>query len=344
MSLAYKMPPRRRDGAGKPRKAGFEFEFGNLAVLNTAEALQKALGGNLTSSSPFEAVLRDSQVGKLKIERDAELLKSVQYRRWLSNLGVAFSPGSLAHEIESNIDSASSALIPCEVVTDPIAFDELAHIDTLTDTLEALGAEGTQEKLIYAFGLHINVSIPDSSPETLRRYLQAFLLLYAWFIEASDIDITRRFFTKYIDPFPVQYMSLVLDTEYAPTEEQLVAHYMEYNPTRNRALDMLPIFAGLQPDLVQAALPADERKLVKARPAFHFRLPDCKLDVPGWSAAQPWNQWVHIECLAHDEALLEELMAAWRRSSERFSLVPGTAWVMELTRILSEKYLTGLAG
>ena len=53
----------------------------------------------------------------------------------------------------------------------PLALDPAR--ETLTDTLRTLGAEGTQESFIYAFGLHINPSIPARDADTLRRFLQA---------------------------------------------------------------------------------------------------------------------------------------------------------------------------
>ena len=77
------MPPILTNPGAQARKAGFEFEFGNLPILQTAEALQAALGGELDSISPFEAVLHGSILGKLKVERDADILKSVKYRKWL---------------------------------------------------------------------------------------------------------------------------------------------------------------------------------------------------------------------------------------------------------------------
>ena len=159
----YRLPSLITDSSGAPRRAGFEFEFGNLPIVETAEALQKSLGGELDIKSPFEAVLQNSLLGKLKIERDADILKSTRYRSWLESLGVKFSPGTVAHGIETNIDNASRGLIPCEVVTEPIPFQDLDKLDILIDTLNTLGAEGTQESLIYAFGLHINPSIPDFS-------------------------------------------------------------------------------------------------------------------------------------------------------------------------------------
>lgn len=341
MSSAYLLPPLLTDEQGQPRRAGFEFEFGNLPILQTAEALQHRLGGDLDIRSPFEAVLQNSSIGRLKIERDADILKSVKYRKWLEQIGVEFSPGSLAHDIETNIDNASRILVPCEVVTDPIPFDQLEVLDGLVETLNSLGAEGTQHSLIYAFGLHINPSLPASDAGTLTRFLQAFLLLHSWIIESSNIDITRRFLTKYIDPFPQEYMELVLANTYAPAMDRLIGDYMQHNPTRNRALDMLPILCELDQAQVLEALNEDERKLVKGRPAFHYRLPDCKINVPGWSAAGAWNHWVYIEKLAADQGLLHELIGEWRLCNEKFSLAPKTSWTMRLTTILSRRFFEG---
>jgi len=338
MTNRYLLPPLLIDSSGRCRRAGFEFEFGNLPVTETARALQQSLGGELDLKSPFEAVLNGSALGRLKIERDAELLKSVKYRRWLQSLGVEFSPGSIAHEIESNIDNASRNLIPCEVVTDPIQLGDLAKLDILVDTLEQLGAEGTQQSFVYAFGMHINPSTPDNSSTTLVRYIQAFLLLHAWIIAASDIDMTRRFLTKYIDPFPPAYIELVLNSAYAPDESQFIKDYLEHNPTRNRALDMLPILCDMDRELVIGAVNEDERKLIKGRPAFHYRLPDCKLNVPGWSAAPAWNLWVVIEKLAMNNALREELMEQWRACNNKFSLLPNSAWVNRLGIVLGQKF------
>lgn len=341
MDIPYHLPAILEDANGNPRAAGFEFEFGNLPVVETAKALQNALGGDLEVISPFEAILTDTQVGKLKVERDADLLKSVRYRKWLQKMGVEFEPGTLAHDIETNIDSASSGLVPCEVVTAPIPFTELHKLDILGRTLSGLGAQGTGDSIRYAFGLHINPSLPDSSSTTLVRYIQAFLLLHAWIIEASSIDITRRFLTKYIDPFPQEYALLVLDPDYKPGQASLISDYMAHNPTRNRALDLLPILCDFNRNAVISALSEEERNLVKGRPAFHYRLPDCRVNEPGWSVALPWNQWVCIESLAADEALLGQLMQAWKESSSSVPLIGNLNWVLRLTSILSQKYLIG---
>ncbi|PLW69018.1 amidoligase family protein [Pseudohalioglobus lutimaris] len=340
MPANYLLPPRLIDQTGQTRRAGFEFEFGNLPIGEAARALHSSMGGELENISPFEALLHDSKVGKLRVERDANLLKSTRYRKWLETLGVEFTPGTLAHEIETNIDSASRVLIPCEVVTQPIPLAELNDLDTLVQALNELGAEGTQDSVIYAFGLHINASLPSTESVNILRHLQSFLLLHAWLVETAGTDLTRRYLTPYIDPFPQDYMEKVLDVAYRPAIDQLIDDYLEFNPTRNRALDMLPIFCELDRDRVMAGLPAEERKLVNARPAFHYRLPDCKVNVPGWSVASAWNHWVFIEKLADDDRLMNRLIDAWQTHYADFKLVQNTRWVMQLTTLIAEQYFT----
>ncbi len=340
MTERYQLPPRLYDRRGQMRCAGFEFEVGNLPVLRAARALQGAMGGELSVVSPFEAVLEDSLIGRLRVERDARLLKSVRYRSWLQKLGVDFSPGTLAHELETNLDSASALLVPCEVVTRPLPLHEMHLLDRLIDTMNAIGAEGTQVSPVYAFGMHINPSIPDASADTLRRYIQSYLLLSDWIIASSETDLTRRFFTKYIDPYPQPYVELLLDVDYRPDLAALIGDYLHHNPTRNRALDMLPILCGLESERVRAALPEEERALVSPRPAFHYRLPDCRINKPGWTPAMGWNQWVRIERLADDQALLAELIREWRLTREKYSLAPGARWTMRLTHLLAERYFS----
>ena len=232
--------------------------------------------------------------------------------------------------------------MPCEVVTSPIPLNELDKLDTLTEALKAIGAEGTQQKLLYAFGLHINPSMPDRSATTLRRYIQAFLLLQSWIIESSQIDVTRRFFTKYIDPFPGSYMELVLDPDYKPEMSTLIDDYLKHNPTRNRALDMLPILCDLDKERVMNGIRKDERDLVKGRPAFHYRLPDCKVSEPDWRVNVSWNQWVYVEKLACDGLLLNELIDTWRGKRNRFSIAPSIDWALRLSTLLSQKFFEGL--
>jgi hypothetical protein len=89
----------------------------------------------------------------------------------------------------------------------------------------------------------------------------------------------------------------------------LIDDYLDASPSRNRELDMLPLFAHLDHDRVRARLPYEK---ISARPTFHYRLPDSRVDDPAWTIAADWNRWVEVERLACDPARLVRLAAAHR--------------------------------
>lgn len=297
-----------KNSAGQPRRAGFELEFGNLTVRETAEALQRDLGGDIQEKNPFYFKLTDSSAGNLKIERDAELLHSVRYRKALRKINVDFNPDTLANEIEQGIDRLSCFLIPCEIVTEPLSFREFPNLDRILNVLDTINAKGTQNSVFYAFGLHINPSVPDSDKKTLVAYMQSFLLLAEWLEADSDVDFSRRFFTNFIDPFPDDYVKKVLDPEYRPDTDTFTDDYLRFNPTRNRALDMLPLLADIDNERVLAGVKKEEHSLIRRRPAFHYRLPDCRLGDKTWSPADEWNRWWYVEAVASDPGLRDHLM------------------------------------
>ena len=70
-------------------------------------------------------------------------------------------------------------------------------------------------------------------------------------------------------------------------------------------LDLLPLFADIDKELI-FSYPV-ETDLVKARPTFHYRLPNSMVDDPGWNIAADWNKWVEVERLAGDEARLSRM-------------------------------------
>jgi hypothetical protein len=331
------MPPVVNNRSGRERRAGFEFEVGNVAVENAATVLHEALGGTIKKISPYEFVIKGLALGDLRIERDAHVLTSLKYRDWLEELGIDFSPGSDAEKIEQEVDKLSRWLIPCEIVTSPVPFSRFDELQTLVQVLNDVGAEGTQKSLHYAFGLHINPEVPDMETDSLLAYLQAFLLMTDWIIDTSGTDFSRRFFTKYIDPFPVEYLELVLDNRYRPDLRQFMSDYLEHNPTRNRPLDLLPIFYELDKTHLMKYLPEDQQELVKGRPAFHYRLPDCRVGEKDWTVAREWNYWVQIERLAYQPALRKTWIDKWQAMQEAFSFSHKSAWIKTVDRFLKEK-------
>ena len=90
--------------------------------------------------------------------------------------------------------------------------------------------------------------------------------------------------------------------------DTLFDEYLTHNPTRNRALDMLPTLAEIDHDRVFAVV--NDPK-IKTRPAFHYRLPNCLIDQPDWSLKQVWDIWIVVEKLANNTSALNELSEAF---------------------------------
>jgi hypothetical protein len=147
-------------------------------------------------------------------------------------------------------------------------------------------------------------------------------------------DLSRRV-TPYINHFGEDYIRLVLDANYEPDQEQLIADYLRFNPTRNRSLDMLPLFCHLNEDQVREAIDDDR---VNARPTFHYRLPNCDIDDPDWNLNVPIEMWMAVEAFAYHKDLqkvCDEYLV------KQDSLLPtfASTWANYITDTLDSKNL-----
>jgi hypothetical protein len=297
-AAAVTVPPRPRRADGALRRAGFELELAGLGVTEVAEVVKRTLGGEIDEKNPFLADVLGTRLGDFSVCVDAELLTSERYVELLESLGIDLEP-VLKQKVDTWIGRVAGLVVPTEIVTPPLPIDRIVELETLREALRLADAEGTRASLRYAFGLHINIEAPDLEASTLAAVLKSFVLLYEQIVTAGEIDISRRV-TPYIEPFGDDYVRLLHDPTYWPHTDQLIADYLRFNPTRNRPLDMLPIFAEIDRDAVERAAPEDERSLISARPAFHYRLPNCMVDEPRWTLALEWNRWVEVERLAAD--------------------------------------------
>lgn len=221
------------------------------------------------------------------------------------------------------IGDAVAGVVPTEIVCPPLPWLALNELDPLFAALRLQGARDTRDSLLYGFGLHLNPEVPATDVDTLLAHLRAYLILAEWLREEIDIDITREVL-PHANPFTKEYALQVLDPAYAPDLDTLIADYLVANPTRNRELDLFPLFAHLRPDYPDALL-SDE--LIKPRPTFHYRLPNAQLSQPDWSAVSEWNRWVEVERLAADAKRLAERGAAYIEHHRRS---PVTRWLDRL--------------
>jgi hypothetical protein len=220
---------------------------------------------------------------------------------------------SFRYEMRRLYGGISSLIVPCEIVCPPIPLAAMAKLDVMLDALLAAGAEGTRSSPFYAFGAQLNPDIATKDPAWLTAMLKAYLLVSAWLRAVIQIHTVRRL-VAFSDPFPPAYVAAVVDPHYWPDLDALMRDYLVANPTRNRELDLLPLFAWLDERLVRRNVP-DHR--IKARPTFHYRLPDANLGVPGWSFTLEWNRWCVVEWLADDRETLDVMGTAYIANQQR---------------------------
>ena len=301
----FQLPPIVRNAAGEVRKAGFELEYAGLSLEATAIIIRHVFGGRHFAPQASVQRVTGTRFGTFKLEIDSSVIKDRKYEQPLRALGL--DPESLGGA--SYVERAVAKLfavagVPFEIVTPPIPITDLAPLDKLRRHLRTNEAEGTRAMPWYAFGMHINPEIVSDEPAYLLSVLRAFVLLYPWLKRRTDVDLSRRV-SPYINPFPPAYARLILSPDYPQTTGRLIDDYLAHNPTRNRPLDMAPVLAFLDGDRVAARV--QQKHLVKPRPAFHYRLPNCMVDEPDWTIAREWNTWVAVERLAADRDRLAEL-------------------------------------
>lgn len=339
-------PPRatREDGerAGAARRIGVEIECVALDVARGAELVQAHFGGEIRQDDPYRFVIEGARHGDFTVELDTKYAHpsprwdGVEVEgEWLSDLvGLLRDLDRGASEL---IGRVSEDFVPMEIVSPPIPWEALDELSPLYRSIRDAGATGTDEGALYALGLHLNPEVATLDADWITRVLRAYLMLSPWLRRSIDIDLTRRLL-PYIDPFPKSYAKRVVDPAYRPEMTTLIDDYLAENATRNRELDMLPIFAEIDEARVRRAVKDDR---VSARPAFHYRLPNTRFTEAEDGPVAEWNRWVLVERLAADEALSAEMAAAFLDHYD--ALVPSD-WTGEDWAQKSERFVRRLSG
>lgn len=304
------MPPVLKTREGKERRVGVEIELSGFTYARFLRVVGDFFGQQAEETQRYVSKI-DTDLGKFELELDAESIKNLD--KDLEDLPEILR--GFRTDAMDLIDSAAEKIVPMEVISPPVPMPQLDRIEDLCEHLHRAGAKGSRHAILFAFGLQLNPELPDLDAETIRRYMLAFALLYPWIKSRHQLDISRRF-TPYIDAWPVQYVRRLTDETYRPDLDTLIADYIKDNPTRNRAMDMMPLFAHLRPELIQQEI---KDKRIKPRPTLHYRLPDCDIDNPHWHFSTVWNDWVAVEQLASNPDVLRECSAAFR-DSQRLSL------------------------
>lgn len=289
------------------RRTGIEIEFAGLSLNEAAQVVRALWGGRIDPVDDRELHITGGQWGKVKVELDISLQK-----KWAEDLAA----------------QALGGLVPVEIVTAALAQDDLPQSDLLVEALRKAGALGTRARLAYGFGLHLNPDLPGPDGEGLIEVARAYALLEPWLRRSDPIDPARRVL-PFVEPWPLSLTDALAQTERCTTT-QFAEIYAAHAPSRSFGLDLLPALQHLCPDAL-GAVPAAHLK--GARPTFHYRLPEARLDEPGWSIAYEWNRWCLIEAVAANAPVLQELGARWQE--HRAALLSRSRdWVAKVELVL----------
>lgn len=321
------LPERTKNVEGSIRKVGVEFELAGVSIDVLAERIQQLYGGKVERHTNLECSVRNTKFGEFKVELDAASLQELAEKQTL----IDPEGKSITSSTVEFISKAAESVVPWEIVTPPIELSDLHELETLVKELRTRGALGTKGALHYAFGLHLNPELPDLEVSTILNYLRAFLCLHDWIVEQDVVDTTRRL-TSYIKHFEKKYIELIIDREYRPSLKSLMDDYIEYNPTRNRSLDLLPLFAHLDGERVREKV--DDPR-IKSRPTFHYRLPNCDICNPEWNLKLPWSLWLEVERLANNTKLLSRTCEEYKKELERITHTFETRWAKRTAELVS---------
>jgi hypothetical protein len=310
---AFSPLPNETDHEGNPRRTGVEIEFSDLSEADAANVTARCLNGTARQLDDHDWVVEDSDIGKLDVYLDTALRKGKS--SMLKRIGL----------------DAGREVIPVEIVTEPLTLEGLHHADRLRIALKEAGATGSRAGLAYGFGLHLNPAIANTDAKGITYPFIAYAMIEDWMRSADPIDLSRRAL-PFTDPYPTKLLQAICEAGFV-TPDAAADIYLKNAPSRNYGLDMLPIFAWLDEKKVTNAL--GEENSVSARPAFHFRLPDCRIDEPEWTLRREWDRWRLVEQVAADEGLLTRLMRAWTDDHQGLRTLT-RSWSEETGDILAE--------
>jgi hypothetical protein len=139
--------------------------------------------------------------------------------------------------------------------------------------------------------------------------VRAFALIEDWLRASDPIDPARRLL-PFVDAWPRRLVDLLGAEGGGWSLGDLSDAYVMLSPTRNRALDLLPLLEHLDPERVRRALPEGQAK--GGRPTWHYRLPEARVDEPDWTSPMNGTAGASSNASLHDPTCWKHWPAAGR--------------------------------
>jgi hypothetical protein len=260
------------------------------------------LGGRIDNRPSQGRLVKDTSLQDIEVYLDSRYLADAQTR------------------LEKHIREIAAVVVPVEIVTGPLKPAEISVMDDLLRKLRREGATGTNAGIFLGFGVHFNPEVTGTALSDVLPVLTAFALYEDALRADAGIDLSRRAL-PFVDPYPRSLLDALAQGDITDMSV-LIDTYLKHAPSRNHALDMLALFTHLDSEKVGKIMDLEP---ISARPTYHYRLPDCRIDENDWFLALEWNRWVLIERIAADKALLDRLKAGWREHRASFTSLRG-AW------------------
>ncbi len=289
------------DEAGATRLVGVEIELTGLDVADITATVVHMFGGTASRETDYLARVQ-TELGEFAIEADLHLLQKIGRDR------AEHEDSRVVAAVKDAVAAVAETIAPFEVAGPPLPWTELPRMDALAAELGRRGGRGSDAGLLLALGLQLNPQVPRLEAGSIHAHLRAYALLEPWLRMRRHVDMSRRI-TPFVDPYPAAYVDLLCRQERAPDLTGVIDDYLRFNPTRNRSLDMLPLFAHI--DRARVAAAVDDPR-VKSRPTFHYRLPDSRIGHEGALVTDEWRHWLVVERVA----CRPDLMAVLRRAED----------------------------
>ncbi|MFN6944708.1 MAG: amidoligase family protein [Cytophagaceae bacterium] len=326
--MEFKTVPVLYNDKGEVRKVGFELEFGELDLKEAASCIMNLYGGEYERYSNFLQQVKNTSIGDFILKMDTKVLTEKSYEKIFERAGISMENFGL--QLEGIAERIASSLVPYEISIPPIPINEIEKADLLRKALFSKKAKGTGASIMNAYATHLNPELPSLDVDTILKYSRAFFLLYPYLFKIGEIDLARRVST-YINPFPKEYILKVLPPGYKPDLKTFSLDYHSYNSDRNRPLDLYPVLAYMDQELINSFHDIGN---VKARPTFHYRLPNSNIDDENWSLATEWNRWVEIEKLACNDNLLEQLCLEYLALNQDVLIGFNVKWLNRIKEVI----------
>ncbi len=272
------------------RLCGVEIEFAGPTEHETGDLIAREFGGTVKDGGDHSVTVCDTEFGEIGVELDITLRKRDD---------LPF--------LKEGLD-AFRGLIPVEVVTPPLSRAQLQRFNALCTALRQAGAMGSRSGVLLGFGVHLNPEVVAPDHRHTLDTITAYALLEPWLRDKEKVDTTRRMM-PFVEAWPRGLISELANTTYDSLAD-VMGIFARHVTSRNQSLDLFPLFKHAEPDLFAKVFNVDDK--TSARPTFHFRLPDSRIDEPDWSLLQPWQLWRQVELVAANDGLLSALRSAWK--------------------------------